>query len=138
MEGLGEKNDLKRKIAIGILLTLVLTSIATLTFDIQPAKASGTIYIKADGSVEPSTANITSVDNVTYYFTDNNYDEIVVERNNRVVDGAGYTVQGTGAFLSEGIDLSSRSNVTVKNTTIRNVYLGIYFELASQVTHYWQ
>jgi len=60
MEGLGEKNDLKRKIAIGILLTLVLTSIATLTFDIQPAKASGTIYIKADGSIDPPTAPIST------------------------------------------------------------------------------
>jgi len=128
----------KRGLVSGVWVFLVFVAVFGVVLNVPVVKASGTIYIKADGSVEPSTANITSVDNVTYYFTDNNYDEIVVERNNRVVDGAGYTVQGTGAFLSEGIDLSSRSNVTVKNTTIRNVYLGIYFELASQVTHYWQ
>jgi len=90
---------------------------------IIPVRASGTIYIRADGSIEPATANITSMDNVTYTFTDNNYDGIVVERDNIVVDGAGYTLQGMGS--GTGIDLSGRSNVTIRDIEIRGFYQGI-------------
>jgi hypothetical protein len=86
---------LRRKKVSGIMLSLLLIGMLALAFNIQQVKASGTIYIRADGSVEPSTANITSVDNVTYTFTNNINDYIVVQRNNIVVDGAGYTVQAT-------------------------------------------
>ncbi|MCW4052480.1 MAG: hypothetical protein NWE78_04630 [Candidatus Bathyarchaeota archaeon] len=47
-----------------------------------PVKASGTIFIKGDGSVEPITAPISTLDNVTYTFTDVIHAEIVVERDN--------------------------------------------------------
>ena len=102
-----------------------------LSFNIQRVKASGTIYIRADGSVVPSTANITSADNMTYYFTDNNYDEIVVERSNIIVDGAGYTLQGTEVEESKGIDLTERKNVTVMNMQIKAFGYGIYLNLTS-------
>jgi parallel beta-helix repeat protein len=102
-----------KKIAIGILLTLLLTSVATLAFNIQLGKASGTIYIRADGSVE-GTDKIVTADNVTYTFIDSINDSIVVERDNIILDGADYTVQSSGI----GIDLPSRTNVTIKNTKI--------------------
>jgi parallel beta-helix repeat protein len=97
-----------------------------LSFNVQPVKASGTIYIRADGSIDPLTANITSMDNVTYTFTNNISDSIAVERDNIVVDGAGYTVQGTRAYDSKGITLLERSNVTIKNMTIKAFDYGIY------------
>jgi hypothetical protein len=106
---------MKSKVIMVMVLTLLFTSMFTLTFNIQTVKASGTIYIKADGSVDPPTANITSTDNITYTFTNNNYDEIVVERDNIVVDGAYLTLQGKGAQYSKGINLIGRSNVTIKN-----------------------
>ncbi len=43
-----------------------------------------------------------------------------------MLDGAGYTVQGTGAYDSIGISLDERSNVTIKNASIRNFLKGIY------------
>ena len=107
----------------GIMLTLLLIGILMLAFNIQAAKASGIIYIRADGSVDPDTAPISSLDNITYTFTDNIYDEIVVERDNIVVDGAGYTLQGTGG--GTGIDLSSRSMVTSQNMEIKAFKYGI-------------
>jgi len=108
---------MERKIVSGLTLPLVLIVIGMLTFafTIQPVKASGTIYIKADGSVDPDTAPISSVDNVTYVFTGNS-DSIVVERDNIVVDGAGYTLQEPETGI--GVDLSDRSNVTIKNMRI--------------------
>ena len=97
-----------------------------LSFNVQTVKASGTIYIRADGSIDPPIANITTVDNVTYTFTDNNYDSIVVERDNITVDGAGYTLQGTEAPDSKGIYLSGRMNVTIRDIEIRKFWCGIF------------
>jgi parallel beta-helix repeat protein len=94
----------------------------SLSLTVIPVSASG-VFIRADGSIEPVTANIISMDNVTYTFTDNNYVGIVVERDNIVVDGAGYTLQGMG--LGTGIDLTGRSNVTIKNTDIKSFSFGI-------------
>jgi len=112
-----------RKTVSGIMLIILLTSMLTFVVNIRPVRAQGTIYIRAEGSIDPPTAPISSVDNVTYTFTANIYDSIVVQRDNIVVDGAGYTVQGTGSGI--GIDLSDRGNVTVRNTQITTFLRGI-------------
>ena len=117
---------MNRKRVSAVTLTLLLTSILTLAFNIQPVKASGTIYIRVDGRIDPPTANITTADNITYTFTDNNYDGIVVERGNIVIDGNGYTLQGTGS--GSGFYWSGTNNVAIKNTKIRGFNLGIYLE----------
>jgi parallel beta-helix repeat protein len=114
----------------GIVLMLLLTGMLTLAFNVQPVKASGTVYIKADGSIDPPDAPISSVDNITYTLTGNitsDADGIVVERNNIVIDGAGYTVQGP----DKGISLSGRSNVTIKNTNIKDCGVGIWLDGSS-------
>jgi len=120
-----------RKTSFIVAFTLFLFSMPTFAFNIQPASASGTIYIRADGSVDPPTANITSVDNITYTFTGNIYDSIVVERDNIVVDGAGYTLQVNGGWSSRGISLSGRSNVTIKNVEVKKFTTGIYLSYCS-------
>ena len=119
------------KIVSGTVLIILLTSMLSLAFDVKPVDASGTVYIRDDGRVEPSTANIENVDNMTYIFTGNIYDEIVVERDNIVIDGASLIVQGTGAIESVGIDLTRRNNVTIKNTNIKNFYYGIVLASSS-------
>ena len=118
---------MKRSLS-GIMVILLLTSMLAWAFNIQPVGASGTIYIRADGSIDPPTAPISTVDNVTYTFTDNINDSIVVERDNIIIDGNGYTVQGTGTGI--GISLwHYRNNITVKNTKVTNFTFGIYIEL---------
>jgi hypothetical protein len=53
------KVELLRKTVSGIMLFLLLVSTLTLAFKIQPVKAEGgTIYIKADGSIDTPTAPI--------------------------------------------------------------------------------
>ena len=118
-----------------VLLAFVfmLLSTAMIGRFIRPAVAEGTIYIMADGSIV-GTTDISSADNITYTFIDNIYDEIVVQRDNIVVDGAGYTVQGTGASGSKGIDLSDRNNVTIKNMEIKAFWYGIYLYNSSNCT----
>jgi len=121
------------------MLILLAISMLTLAFNIQQVNASGTTYIRADGSVE-GTTDISSADNITYTFTDNIYDSIVVERDNIVVDGAGYTVQGEGsetggAFeLYIGIKLSYGNNVTVKNVEVTDFAFGIFLVYSSNNT----
>jgi len=85
-----------------------------------------TIYIRADGSVDPPVAPISSVDNVTYSFTDDVYYSIAVERDDIIVDGGGYTVKGPAAQW--GILLSGRENVTIKNMEIKSFGYGIYLD----------
>jgi hypothetical protein len=59
-------------LAIGMLLVGILG----FAFDVQPVKSESdfawteTIYIQAGGSIQPPTAPISSVDNVTYTLTD--------------------------------------------------------------------
>ncbi len=125
---------MRRKAVSGIMLILLLIGMLAFVYTIQPVKASGTIYIRVDGSVEPDTAPISSVDNVTYIFTGNIYDSIAVEKDNIVLDGAGYTVQGIGVEFSTGIDLSGRSNITVKNTQVTQFGHGIYLSYSSNNT----
>jgi parallel beta-helix repeat protein len=125
---------MKRKMVSAITLTILLTSLLTLAFNTQPVKASGTIYIRADGSIDPQTAPITTVDNATYTLTGNitsSGNGIIVERDNIIVDGDGYTVQGSEAYYSKGIDLTGRSNVTIKNTRIMAYEAGICLAFSS-------
>jgi hypothetical protein len=53
--GFGEMRMLKRTFSV-LMLTLLLTSMLTLAFNIQSVNASGTVYIKADGSLYPPDA----------------------------------------------------------------------------------
>jgi len=122
------------KTVSGIMLSLLLIGISALAFNIQQAKASGTIYIRADGSIE-GTTDIMTVNNVTYTLTDNIFNQsIIVERDNVVVDGAGYTLQGIGDIGSTGIDLTGRSNLTVKKMKIEVFWSGIVLEGSSNNT----
>jgi len=116
---------MSRKLVLILTLTLLI-SMLNVAFNVQNAKASGTIYIRADGSIDPPAAPISTSDNVTYTLTGNIYDEIVVERSDIIIDGADYTVQGTDAWGSIGVNLAGRSNVTIKNFEIQRFFTGIY------------
>jgi parallel beta-helix repeat protein len=118
-----EIHALKTQLTIGLFTMLVLAGLLTWTFTAPPAGASATIYIRADGTVEGTEA-ITSLDNVTFTFTANLNDSIVVERNGIVLDGAGYTLQGTGVGI--GLDLSSRANITLQHLQITNFGDGVW------------
>jgi len=59
---------------------------------------------------------------LTYTLTGYIFESIVVERDNIIIDGSGYTVLGAGT----GIDMSERSNVTIKNLEIITFETGIY------------
>lgn len=95
-------------------------------FKVQPAKAEETIYIRANGTIDPPTASISTADNFTYTLTGNivsSGNGIIVERNNIIIDGNGDSLQGAGS--GKGIGLTGNENVTIKNTKIKNYYYGV-------------
>jgi len=114
-----------RKLALITTFIIILAGILVAALEIQVVKASRTIYIRADGSVEPSGTPISTVDNVTYTFTDNIFDSIIIERDDIIVDGAGYVIQGTEEYNLKGISLTRRNNVTIKNLEIKEFLYGI-------------
>jgi parallel beta-helix repeat protein len=115
---------MRNKLVSGAVILFLLAIVLSAAVFIQPTEAAGgTIYINVDGSIDPLTAPILSVDNITYTFTGNIYDSIVVERNNIVIDGNEYLLQGAGS--GTGIDIYDRENVTVQNIQIKSFNHGI-------------
>jgi len=121
---------MKRQLFSAFLMISLLISMLGFAFNTRLGKAEGgTIYIRADGSIDPPDAPISTVDNVTYTLTDNvasDADGLIVEKDGIVVDGAGYTLQGSGS--GTGIDLSNRNNVTIKSTSVRSYDHGVYLD----------
>jgi parallel beta-helix repeat protein len=125
-------NELKARY-LGIVLITILVCVLPGLLEVPSTKASlGTIYINPDGSITPSNAPIKTIDNITYTFTSNIDSLIFVERDNIVVNGAGFTLQGAGN--GTGIYLSSRNHVTIKNTSISMFDTGIYLYQSSSNT----
>ena len=133
-----------RRIVSLMILSLLLVGTFTLAFNVGLVHAQAeTVYINSDGSVSPSDAPISSLDNVTYTLTGNmsylTYEGIVVERNNIVIDGNGYTVQGRGSeygsiYATYGIGLTGVSNVTIKNTNVDAFGCGINATSSNYIT----
>jgi parallel beta-helix repeat protein len=121
---------------------MLLAGILTVAFNVQLVKSdyawTEPIYVRADGGIQPSTAPISSVDNVTYTLTDNivgnvaaNSSAIIIQRDNIIIDGADHTLQETQAPNTTGIELTGISNVTIKNMNIMTYVYGIWFSSSS-------
>lgn len=127
-----------------VLVLLLFLSIVLVSFpQIETVKAEGTIYIRADGSVE-GTDKIQRNENV-YTFLGNisvegtQVDGIIVERDNIVIDGAGYTLQYVGnlSYLFRGINginLTARNGVTIKNMRIIDFVFNVQLYKSSNNT----
>jgi parallel beta-helix repeat protein len=102
-----------------------------------------TIYIRADGSVDPPTAPIRKNGDL-YSLTDNIVSSgwrggaIVIEKDDITLDGAGYTLQGSYNHLLTlfeiGINVTERTNVTIKGMEIRKFGRGILLDNSSHNT----
>lgn len=97
-----------------LLLSVILCLAFVLAPQIGLASEDGTIYIRADGSVD-GTDKIQQ-DGDVYTFMGNIAGSIVVEKNDVVIDGAGYKLQPNGGIT--GVDIRERTNVTIQNLTV--------------------
>ena len=113
-----------------------LTMISLCIVNTQPVKSQNNeiIYLQGEGSISTSTNATVPIQWVgdAFMLTDNiqNY-SISILSDNIVVDGAGYTLYASGEI---GIDLSYRSDVTIKNIQIESTVDGIYLWNASRNT----
>lgn len=128
---------LRGKTGSELVLMVLLFSVFAFASNVRRTEASSsTIYIRADGSVNPVTAAIRRSGNL-YVLTGNirttlDNDGIVVERNNVTIDGAGYTIQGAVLFsVSKGVCLSKTNNVRIRNVRVDSFYYGVYVENCS-------
>jgi len=108
-------------------------------FPFPPPPNPTRIYITSDGNVEPSTVPIQRNGNV-YTFIGNLHNFCIeVQRDNIVIDGAGFTIDRVETYTAyatiyhnnTGITLSSRSNVTIKNININQFGVGIKLNQSS-------
>jgi len=104
-----------------LILVLVLCLVVVSLPQIKQVKAQGTIYIREDGNVE-GTDKIQRDGNV-YTFTGDIFDSIVVEKDDVVIDGVGYSLKGDGSGY--GIHLIHRNYVTIRNLEIEEFDTGI-------------
>jgi len=120
----------KKEIAFALVFLCV---ISLVTIQSVKSQSTGNIYINTDGSVS-GTNKITHNDN-EYTLTEDIYDStLIIERNNIVVDGGGFTLLGAGGWgvagvagkeSSAAINLTC-SNVTIENFNIKGWEVGIY------------
>jgi parallel beta-helix repeat protein len=126
-----------KRVVFGVILVCLAFGALVLRFGIEPAEASGTIYIRADGRIDPPTAPIQYSVGWTgyglYTLTGNittSGDGVVIEpsylAHSLVLDGDGYLIEGTG--LGRGISLSGVTSLEIMNVEIRGFAVGIYIE----------
>jgi hypothetical protein len=107
-------------IALVLLSSLAISIVSTQSVN---AQFLGSVYIAADGSVV-GTNSIQQVGS-TYTLTANISGTIQVQKNNIIINGSGYTVNGMGEI---GIDLTDNiqhdpTQPTISNITIENLYI---------------
>lgn len=119
------------KEAISICVFICLVSLTASVSSVK-SQTAGAIFINSDGSVSGTTS--IQRDGNLYRLTANLYDSpVVVLRNNSVIDGEGFVLQGAGGWGTPGvaglentaaIDLTC-SNVTVQDFVISGWETGV-------------
>ena len=122
---------LKRLLSAAILLCTLTVTTLIWAFPIHSARATGTVYIRSAGHVDPSTAPIHR-NNDLYTFTGNittDSNGLIIQKSNITIDGNGFWLLGPGTeALFCGVKTSH--GVTISNLTIANFGIGIQIRRA--------
>ena len=116
-----------KRVSLVLVLAFLLLFTVFSARNVALVRGYDTIIIHADGSVS-GTTKIANAGNAMYTFTDNIDGSILVQKNNIIIDGAGYTLQGEGGLDEYGINLIGITNVTIRNTQIVNFRVGVYLQ----------
>lgn len=135
-------------IAIITIATLVLagvqfTNLSSANFFPDPGPDLPRIYIRTNGNVEPATAPIERDGNI-YKLTDKIImHTIEIQRDNIVLDGAGYTIEGNETWMglapnlsdagNNGIIIAGRNHVNITNLNIVKFTAGIRISDSSNI-----
>jgi parallel beta-helix repeat protein len=94
------------------------------------------IYIRSDGSVDPASVPIQRTGSIYTFTGDLTNSTLVVERDNIVIDGAGFRLQGHYYWWDIAITLKNRHNIVIKNIDIRDYVRSIQLEDSSNIIIY--
>jgi parallel beta-helix repeat protein len=125
IEIFGRKMRAKSTVLVLLVVSLVFVSFP----QIEEVTAQDTIIIREDGRVE-GTDKIQHEGNI-YAFTDNINGEFVIEKNDIVVDGAGYILDFGMDDDFDAIIVEEKNNVTIKNIIITGSGSAIIFNQAT-------
>ena len=131
-----ETKQKRTKVLVSLLALagLLVFSTFTMAGDLEPPGAPGSTMKTLD-EVEPripisqSDIPLTINESGSYYFTEdiNSADTaITVAADDVTIDLAGFTLAGPDSGTNYGIYMSGRSNVEIRNGTVRDFYYGIY------------
>jgi parallel beta-helix repeat protein len=103
-------------------------------FSVQPVKGewTGTVYIRADGSIDPPDAPVLRHGDVYKLQADivspSDQHGIVIQKSNIIFDGSCHTIYGQGksGYGWNGIDVRYVNNVTIKNIKITKFQCAIF------------
>ena len=131
-----ETKQKRTKVLVSLLALagLLVFSMFTMAGDLEPPGAPGSTMKTLD-EVEPripisqSDIPLTINESGSYYFTEdinsaNN--AITVAADDVTIDLAGFTLAGPDSGTNYGIYMSERSNVEIRNGTVRDFWYGIY------------
>lgn len=116
---------LDKRTACTLFIVVLLINGVGLAFSVREVNAAGTIYIRSDGSVDPSSAPISRNGNIYTLTATINGSGIVIQRDNVILDGAGHILQGGGN--GNGAAFLYRNNVTIRNMKVVDFSYGIWF-----------
>jgi parallel beta-helix repeat protein len=136
--------DMRRTVSIGIFFSFILIGTIFLSMQVPVAKAANfvgqTIYLRADGSIEPSDAPV-DVHGTTYTLTGDIQCPsfgycINIERSGILLDGDGYTIEGwnpENAPIASGLAIYAGfvSNIEIRNIIIKGCAGGITVQSVS-------
>ncbi|UCB61241.1 MAG: right-handed parallel beta-helix repeat-containing protein [Candidatus Bathyarchaeota archaeon] len=108
-----------------LLLFVLLLGFFVLLVRIERVKADSPIYIRPDGSIDPTSAPIERVGNL-YTLAGNLSTGLVIQRGNMLLDGNGYMINGSGS--GNGVNVQTTINVQIQNLTIQNVNYGVFID----------
>jgi parallel beta-helix repeat protein len=126
-----------RKLSKKIALTLILVLMLQFTISIQSINVVEAnfmfpplevISIESDGSITSDSSSLKQAGNVYRFRGDITNYVINVKCDNIIIDGAGYALQKTRAAYGSqnGVALTSRTNVTIRNLEIRGYINGVF------------
>lgn len=89
------------------------------------------VYIRTDGSIDPPTSPISTLDNITYTLTNDINSSLYIERDNITFDGNGHTIIGQYSAVPRisgylGLYCENIVNITVTNATITSLVYARY------------
>jgi hypothetical protein len=140
----------KKAVSIAIIIALMMslsgaqfTGLSSANFFPYPGSDLPRIYIRNDGSVEPATAPIERSGN-RYKLIDNIImHTIVIQRNNIVLDGSGYLIEGNKSWMgleprlgdagNNGIIIAGGNNINITNFNIEQFTAGVRISDSSHI-----